>query len=972
MSQATLAPHHARAASTADLIAGRDWSAAGLPPFPHWPEPLLSTTLMMLASPLPMLVLWGRAGYTIYNDPYATIVAGTHPACLGKPVREAWPEIAEFNQNALDEGFAGRSFSAREAHLLLMRHQVPEDIWLDADYSPLTDAKGVIHGLFAVVRDVTTRVLADWRRGEAENQLAMAIEATGLGTWDRDIAHGVLFWSDRMRAMFGMSPGRPVALESFADHVHPDDLDTVINAFANALDPDVRAPYDIEYRTIGAEDGVVRWIASKGRAVFTDEGAATRITGTARDITSRKNAELRQGCLVALSDRLRRLETTASIAAAAAEILARHLGCPRAGYAVIRGDEAFVEADWTDGEAISLVGPRLFTALGEEFCAPLRAGRTVAIDDVATHPATRANAEPFQRIGIGALLNAPLIESGRLVAILYVHSKTPRQWRADEMTLVEDIVDRTWEASGRASAAQALRAFNERLEQEVALRTAQRDRMWRLSSDMMVVTDHQGIIVSVNPAWRAAFDWGEHELIGNSILDFAHPEDRHALACGFVSPAAGPVRTLETRLRRRDGAYLWLAWRTVPDDGAIHGVGRDITAEREQAEALEAAEAALRQAQKMEAVGQLTGGIAHDFNNLLQGIVGALDLVEKRLLEHRHGDVPKFVTAARSSANRAVALTHRLLAFSRRQPLDPKPVAANPLVESMEELLRRTMGERIEMTLSLADGLWQTLCDPHQLESAILNLAINARDAMPEGGKLILETCNIVLDERYTARAPEVRPGAYICLAVTDTGTGMPPSVVAQAFEPFYTTKPIGQGTGLGLSMIYGFIKQSGGHARIYSEIGHGTTVKLFLPQHDGPADQGGEAAPGLAPLQKPAHATVLVVEDEDIVRGLVVEVLDDLGLTTIEAASGPAGLEILRSRQTIDLLVTDIGLPGLNGRQMADAARLLRPELKILFMTGYAEAAAAASGFLEPGMAMITKPFPIDTLAERIRGMID
>ncbi len=972
MSQAALAAPAPQAACAADLIAGRDWTHAGLPPYGQWPEPLRGTTLMMLASPLPMLVLWGRPGFAIYNDPFAALVSGSHPDSLGKPVREAWPEIADFNQNALDEAFAGRPVLAREAHLLILRQNYPEDVWLDADYSPLADAGGVIHGLFAVVRDVTTRVLSDWRRGEAENQLAMAIEATGLGTWDRDLVNGVLFWSDRMRAMFGMSPGWPVTLDSFAAHVHPDDLQTVECAFADALDPDRRAPYDIEYRTIGAEDGVLRWIASKGRAVFNDEGEATRITGTARDITARKNAELRQGCLVELSDRLRTLETTADIAAAAAEILARHLGCPRAGYAVIRGDEAFVEADWTDGEAVSLVGPRLFTALGEAFCAPLRAGQTVAIDDIATHPFTRANPGPFQRIGIGALLNAPLIESGRIVAILYVHCKTPRQWRADEMTLLEDIVDRTWEASSRAAAAQALRAFNERLEQEIALRTAQRDRMWRLSSDIMVVTDHKAVIASVNPAWKATFDWAEHELIGNSILDFAHPEDRAALACGFVDPAAGPVRTLETRLRRRDGSYLWLAWRAVPDEGAIHGVGRDITAEREQAEALEAAEAALRQAQKMEAVGQLTGGIAHDFNNLLQGIVGALDLVEKRLVENRHADVPKFVAAARSSANRAVALTHRLLAFSRRQPLDPKPVAANPLVGSMEELLRRTMGERIEITLCLADGLWQTLCDPHQLESAILNLAINARDAMPEGGKLILETSNIVLDERYTARAPEVKAGAYICLAVTDTGTGMEPSVVAQAFEPFYTTKPIGQGTGLGLSMIYGFIKQSGGHARIYSEIGHGTTVKLFLPRHEGAAQDSAEAAPGPAVLPRPAHATVLVVEDEDIVRGLVVEVLDDLGLTTIEAASGPAGLEILRSRQTIDLLITDIGLPGLNGRQMADAARLLRPDLKILFMTGYAEAAAAASGFLEPGMAMITKPFPIDTLAERIRGMID
>ncbi len=970
MSEAALAP--AAIVSTAALIAGRDWSDAGLPPFPHWPEPLLSTTLLMLASPLPMVVLWGRAGTTIYNDGYALIAGGRHPNCLGLPMREAWPEVAAFNQTALDNCYAGQALSLRETHLVLTRNGYPEDVWLDVDYNPLTDTKGVIFGLFGVVQDVTLRVLAKWRRDEAENQLAMAIEATGLGTWNRDLVNEALYWSPQMREMFGVPQGEPVTIETLFERLHADDRTPVRAAFARALDPKLRTPYDVEYRIMNARDGAARWIASKGRAVFNEAGEPTRITGTARDITNRKTSELRQSCLVALSDRLRTLETTAGIAAAAAEILARHLGCPRAGYAVIRGDEAFVEADWTDGEAVSLVGPRLFKALGEAFCAPLRAGRTLAIDDVTTHPATRDNAGPFQRIGIGALLNAPLIESGRIVAILYVHNRTPRHWRVDEMTLVEDIVDRTWEASGRASAAQSLRALNERLEQEVALRTAQRDRMWRLSSDIMVVTDNEGVILSVNPAWKAAFDWNEHELIGNSILDFAHPDDRAALAAGFVHPAAGPVRTLETRLRRRDDSHLWLAWRAVPDDGAIHGVGRDITAEREQAEALQAAEAALRQAQKMEAVGQLTGGIAHDFNNLLQGIVGALDLVEKRLDENRPADIPRFVAAARSSANRAVALTHRLLAFSRRQPLDPKPVAANPLVTAMEELLRRTMGERIDIALSLAADLWPTLCDPHQLESAILNLAINARDAMPEGGKLILETTNTMLDASYTLRAPEVKPGAYICLAVSDTGVGMPPSVIEQAFEPFYTTKPIGQGTGLGLSMIYGFIKQSGGHARIYSEVGQGTTVKLFLPRHFGPAETADETPSPAGPQERPAHATVLVVEDEAIVRGLVVEVLDDLGLTVLEAASGPAGLDILNSDQTIDLLITDIGLPGLNGRQMADAARLFRPELKILFMTGYAEAAAAASGFLEPGMAMITKPFPIDMLAERIRGMIE
>jgi CheY-like chemotaxis protein len=290
----------------------------------------------------------------------------------------------------------------------------------------------------------------------------------------------------------------------------------------------------------------------------------------------------------------------------------------------------------------------------------------------------------------------------------------------------------------------------------------------------------------------------------------------------------------------------------------------------------------------------------------------------------------------------------------------------------MEDLLRRTLGERVELELVQAGGLWLTLCDPNQLENAVLNLAINARDAMPNGGKLTIETCNAHLDSAYATRDRDVRPGQYICICVTDTGIGMSADTIARAFEPFFTTKPIGQGTGLGLSMIYGFARQSDGYAKIYSEIGKGTTVKLYLPRHRGPTEED-----DLAPTITQAHAaeageTVLVVEDEPVVRGLIVEILSDLGYQALEAADGPSGLDILQSRRKIDLLITDVGLPGLNGRQVADAARALRPNLKVLFMTGYAENAALASGFLEHGMAMITKPFAMEALVSRIRGILE
>jgi nitrogen-specific signal transduction histidine kinase len=383
-------------------------------------------------------------------------------------------------------------------------------------------------------------------------------------------------------------------------------------------------------------------------------------------------------------------------------------------------------------------------------------------------------------------------------------------------------------------------------------------------------------------------------------------------------------------------------------------------------------EEALRQAQKMEAIGQLTGGIAHDFNNLLTGIVGSLDLMQTRIAQGRTDSIDRYAKAAMSSANRAAALTHRLLAFARRQPLDPKPVNVNQLIASMEDLLRRTIGESIAMELVTAGGLWSTLCDPNQLESAILNLAINARDAMPDGGRLTIETANSHLDNAYAAAQRDVAPGQYVAICVTDTGAGMPPDVIARAFDPFFTTKPLGQGTGLGLSMVYGFAKQSEGHVRIYSEVGQGTTVRIYLPRHGGVAEDEASGTGLTAPPRAEPGQTVLVVEDDPVVRNLVVEVLQDIGYRTLEAADGPGGLKILHSSARIDLLVSDVGLPGLNGRQLADQGRERRPDLKVLFITGYAENATIANGFLDPGMAMITKPFAVEHLAMRIREMID
>ena len=381
-------------------------------------------------------------------------------------------------------------------------------------------------------------------------------------------------------------------------------------------------------------------------------------------------------------------------------------------------------------------------------------------------------------------------------------------------------------------------------------------------------------------------------------------------------------------------------------------------------------EEALRQSQKMEAVGQLTGGIAHDFNNMLTGIIGSLELLRRRVSRGKLDDLDSLIDLGVTSANRAAGLTHRLLAFSRRQSLDSKPVEINQLVVSMGELLQRSINESIKLDMRLTGELWTAEADPNQLESALLNLVINARDAMPGGGQLLVETSNRHLDNVFTAAYGTLTPGDYVELSVSDTGCGIPENVMGRVFDPFFTTKPIGQGTGLGLSMIYGFARQSRGHVTLHSEVGKGTTVSLFLPRFIGEITANLPADPTLPPFAN-AGETVLIVEDDPAVRVLVSAVLKELGYAFVEASDADTAVPIIESDQRIDLMISDVGLPGMNGRQLAELGRQIRPDLKVLFITGYAEHAAVRGGFLDPGMQLITKPFTFDLLTAKVREMI-
>ena len=566
--------------------------------------------------------------------------------------------------------------------------------------------------------------------------------------------------------------------------------------------------------------------------------------------------------------------------------------------------------------------------------------------------------------------HVPILREGRTEDAYWTYGFSP----IDDETApnsIGGVISILTETTKRKALENSLRGLNQSLQEQVEAQTAERNRLWNNTQDIQVVINGEGRFQAVNPAFNDILGWSQEEVIGRTVFEFIVPDDKTDTDKALAHARDTALPIFENRYRHKDGGFRWISWVAAPEGSLIYASGRHITAEKEQAEALRHAEEALRQSQKMEAVGQLTGGLAHDFNNLLAGISGSLEMMQTRISQGRLKDIEKYMVAGQGASKRAAALTHRLLAFSRRQTLTPKATDVNALTAGMLDLVQRTVGPSVEVQHVGVSGLWLALVDPSQLENALLNLCINARDAMPEGGKITIETGNRWID-RQASKTQDIPEGQYLSLCVSDTGTGMTPDVIAKAFDPFFTTKPIGEGTGLGLSMIYGFARQSGGQVRIYSEVGDGTMVCVYLPRHRGEAELDISLVDAIRVPFAKAGETVLVVDDEPTVRMLVTDILEDLGYTAIEAADSAGGLRVLQSDVQIDLLVTDVGLPGgMNGRQMADAARVSRPDLKVMFITGFAENALLNNGQLEPGMSVLTKPFAVDTLAARIRELI-
>jgi signal transduction histidine kinase/CheY-like chemotaxis protein len=760
--------------------------------------------------------------------------------------------------------------------------------------------------------DISEQRRSERTARDSKERLQQALSAGhGIGTWDWDVKADLIRADERFARLYGVDPvraeqGAPIA--DFFGGMHPEDLVATQDRITQTLISG--GEFVAEYRLV-QDDGSIRWVAAQGQCQLDDDGRPLRFPGVSFDITEQKRAAMRQSTLLELGDRIRDLTDIGEISYVSSEILGRALGVSRAGYGVIDTDAETItiDRDWNAPGVTSIAGVLRFREYGT-YIEDLKAGRTVTITDAGRDQRTCDKADTLRAIAAASFVNMPLLEQGRVVALVFVNSATPRPYDADEIALIREVAARVRAATERVRAEEARRESEEQFH---VFAQAVPNQIWAAHPD--------GGLYWFNDQVYAYSGIDRGGLVGRTAwTDIVHPDD--------VDEAA----------RTRD---------------------------------LMAAEEALRQSQKMEAVGQLTGGIAHDFNNLLTGIIGSLELLGIRIAQGRLADVERYSLAAQGAAKRAASLTHRLLAFSRRQTLDPKPTDMNRLIAGMEELIRRTIGPAIELETVAAGGLWPTLVDPNQLENALLNLCINARDAMPDGGRLTIESGNRWLDAR-AARDRDLEPGQYVSLCVSDTGTGMTPEVIAKAFDPFFTTKPLGVGTGLGLSMIYGFTRQSGGQVRIYSEPGEGTMVCLYLPRHRGAAE-GTESMPDLADAPRTnAGETVLVVDDEPTVRMLVVEVLEELGYIPIEAADGAAGLKILQSGVPIDLLVTDVGLPGgMNGRQMADAARLVRPGLKTLFITGYAENAVVGNGLLDAGMHVMTKPFAMEALAARIRELI-
>ncbi|WP_115527565.1 MULTISPECIES: hybrid sensor histidine kinase/response regulator [Xanthomonas] len=928
-----------------------DWAATPLGPSAQWPSPLRNAVSLMLTSPESMYVVWGEALTFFYNDAYAPILGPRRPQALGAPLRELWADAWEAVRAPIQAAFAGSASRFEEVPIGMNRYGTPEETWWTFSFSPIYLDDGSIGGAFCVTNEVTARKLAQARLADEHERLIRLFEqAPMFMAFLSGPQHRVEFANPCYSRLVGHRDviGRPLAeaLPDALEQGHLRHLDEVYRSgrahTANALVYDVQAVpggpterhlLDLVYQPIAGADGTVSGIFVQGL-----------------DITDRISLER---------------------AVREAEVRNRQILDSVMDYAIIATDMRGEVTSWNEG-ARRILGWSEAEMLGQSL------ERMFTPEDVAN-----------RQLLIEA---AAALESGSGMDERWHMRKSGERFWANGSLMV--LREETGVAIGFVKVLRDRTA--ERLAGQALIKSERR-------LDALVRASSQAI-------FSATANWSALRLhAGDGLLDdgraanarwqqeWIHPDDRAPLLAA-IHAAIGDKAALELELRVLDRQQVrWTLLRAVPlldAEGQIEewfGTASDVSDRREAEEqlrvltetleqrvrersaALLLAEEKLRQSQKMEAVGQLTGGLAHDFNNLLTSITVGLELLQARVEQGKYDRLERYVEMAQTSAARAAALTQRLLAFSRRQTLAPSALEVDALVHGMREIISGTLGPSITLQVTPAPQPWKVLVDAPQLENALLNLCLNARDAMPDGGVLTIRLHNRSLDP-VAAQQLDLPAGDYVCLSVQDTGTGMTDEVMSKVFEPFFTTKPIGQGTGLGLSMIYGFTRQSGGHVRIDSEVGLGTTMALYLPRFSGIDAQDEAVAAPQQPQRAAAQScTILLVEDETAIRILISEVLTEAGYRVIEAAEGSAAVERLRSLEPIDVLVTDVGLTGgLNGRQVADAGRQYRPTLPVLFVTGYAATAAVGAGQLDDGMEVLTKPFLAADLKLRVMQLLE
>jgi len=868
--------------------------------------------------------------FELTNPAYLKIVS--RQDILGKSVAQALPEIAgQGFIELLDEVYrSGKPFNGQAIPVLLSNQpgEAPQRRFLDFVYQPIQNNQGVVTGIFVEGVDVTSTHEAAQALAASNEQLARAQAAGGVGMFTVDLARNMVTVTPEMCRLFGIPEQSCVPPEVLERLVITEDVEFV-SSLAKRMQGDL--PLKTEYRIRRPDNGEVRWIARSAEFQLDEQGRRVRLVGVVQDVTERRLAEQ------VLRDSEEKFRTFAQV-------------MPNQVWAALPDGQL----DWFNEQTLSYSGLDHATLSGQGWT------QIVHPDDLA-----RAN-QDWQRS----------LAEGRPYEIEFRIRRTDGvyRWhlvRAQPIRTAHGAITR-WigtntDIEDQRLARETLMAMNATLEQRIEERTQERDRVWSNSQDLLVVIGSDGVFRDVNPAWTRILGFDREEIIGRHFDAFIHPDDREATVNALAYSTREVLVQFENRFRHKEGGYRWFSWTASPDSsGLVYGNGRHVTAEKEAEAALTRTQDALRQSQKMEAIGQLTGGVAHDFNNVLQVIGGNLQLLREATRQDEAAQ--RRVEAAMAGVDRGAKLALHLLAFARKQPLAPDVLNIGQHVHELDDMLRRVIGDSIELETRIASDLWNIFVDPHGLENVLLNLAINARDAMNGIGQLILETRNVTLDEAYAQDHLEVAPGQYLMISLSDTGSGMPSAILERVFEPFFTTKPEGQGTGLGLSMVYGFIKQSGGHVKIDSEVGQGTTVRLYLPR----SHQAQETMlPEFSGPVTGGDETILVVEDDAQVRDTVVAMLTELGYKVLKSPDTRHALDTLRAGEPIDLLFTDVVMPGtLRSPELAQLARELHPDIEVLFTSGYTEDAIVHGGRLDPGVALLSKPYRREDLARKIRHM--